>query len=125
MARHVLVVDDEGTIRRIVQINLTRAGYRVSVAEDGIQAIELARQEKPDLIVLDVMMPRMDGFEALQRLKSDPETQKIPVIMLTARSQDADFFEGERRGADLYLTKPFSPGSLLDGIRTIEQQLDG
>jgi two-component system alkaline phosphatase synthesis response regulator PhoP/two-component system response regulator VicR len=81
--------------------------------------LEKAKSEKPDLIILDVMMPRMDGFEALQRLKTDPETSHIPVIMLTARAQDRDVLQGYQYGADLYLTKPFSPLELISLVKRV------
>ncbi len=117
--KRVLVVDDERHIVRLVQVNLERQGYEVLTAYDGVECLEKAKSEQPDLIVLDVMMPRMDGFEALQRLKSDPETSHIPVIMLTARAQDRDVLQGYQYGADLYLTKPFSPMELLSLVRRV------
>lgn len=117
--KRVLVVDDERHIVRLVQVNLERQGYEVITAYDGVECLEKAKSEKPDLIVLDVMMPRMDGFEALQRLKSDPETSYIPVIMLTARAQDRDVLQGYQYGADLYLTKPFSPLELISLVKRV------
>jgi two-component system, OmpR family, alkaline phosphatase synthesis response regulator PhoP len=117
MEKHVLVVDDEAHIRRIVEINLKRAGYRVTMAVDGVEALEKVKAERPDLVLLDVMMPRMDGFEALRILKEDAETAEIPVMMLTARAQDQDIFQGTRGGAIVYLTKPFSPQDLLTGVK--------
>jgi two-component system alkaline phosphatase synthesis response regulator PhoP len=117
--KRVLVVDDERHIVRLVQVNLERQGYEVLTAYDGVECLEKAKAEKPDLIVLDVMMPRMDGFEALQRLKSDPKTNQIPVIMLTARAQDRDVLQGYQYGADLYLTKPFSPLELISLVKRV------
>lgn len=117
--KRVLVVDDERHIVRLVQVNLERQGYDVLTAYDGVECLEKAKSEKPDLIVLDVMMPRMDGFEALQRLKTDPETSYIPVIMLTARAQDRDVLQGYQYGADLYLTKPFSPLELISLVKRV------
>ncbi|MFA0758258.1 MAG: hypothetical protein PVTTEEND_001654 [Candidatus Fervidibacter sp.] len=117
--KRVLVVDDERHIVRLVQVNLERQGYEVLTAYDGVECLEKAKAEKPDLIILDVMMPRMDGFEALQRLKSDPETNQIPVIMLTARAQDRDVLQGYQYGADLYLTKPFSPLELISLVKRV------
>ena len=117
--KRVLVVDDERHIVRLVQVNLERQGYEVLTAYDGVECLEKAKAEKPDLIILDVMMPRMDGFEALQRLKSDPETGQIPVIMLTARAQDRDVLQGYQYGADLYLTKPFSPLELISLVKRV------
>lgn len=117
--KHILTVDDETNIRRLVQVNLQRAGYRVTMACDGIEALECIRQERPDLVVLDVMMPRMDGFEVLRRLKVDVSTAELPVIMLTAKAQDADIFRGWQSGADCYLTKPFNPTELLAFVKRI------
>jgi two-component system alkaline phosphatase synthesis response regulator PhoP/two-component system response regulator VicR len=119
MEKHILAVDDERFIRRLVEVNLQRAGYRVTTAADGAEALEVARADRPDLIVLDVLMPRVDGFEALRRLKADPATAEIPVVMLTARAQDADLFKGYQYGADLYLTKPFNPVELLTFVNRI------
>ena len=119
MAKRILAVDDERHILRLVQINLEKAGYEVVTATNGREAIEAATEKKPDLIVMDVMMPEMDGFEALQNLKSNEETEKIPVIMLTAKAQDADVFHGWQSGADLYLTKPFNPMELLTFVKRI------
>jgi two-component system alkaline phosphatase synthesis response regulator PhoP/two-component system response regulator VicR len=120
----ILVVDDEKHIVRLVQINLERAGYKVITAQDGKEGLQKAQQEKPDLIVLDVMMPYMDGFEVLKHLKKDPETRNIPVIMLTAKAQDADVFRGWKEGVDTYLTKPFNPMELLSFVKRIFQSLD-
>src|SRR5262245_37046771 len=108
MTKKILAVDDERAILRLVQVNLERAGYRVVMASDGREAMEKVASERPDLIVLDVMMPYMDGFEVLRTLKRNPATRDIPVIMLTAKAQDADIFEGLKSGADCYLTKPFN-----------------
>lgn len=119
MAKRILAVDDEKHIVRLVQINLEKAGYEVVTASNGREAVEAALEHKPDLIVMDVMMPEMDGFEALQLLKNDPQTEAIPVVMLTAKAQDADVFQGWQSGADLYLTKPFNPMELLTFVRRI------
>jgi DNA-binding response OmpR family regulator len=113
MNKRVLVVDDERLIRRLVEVNLLRAGYRVHTAEDGEEALAAIRADRPDLVVLDVMMPRMDGFELLTRLREDPELAELPVIVLSARAHDRDIFEAWRRGATMYLTKPFRPADLL------------
>ena len=119
MAKKILVVDDEKHIVRLVEVNLQRAGYEVVVAYDGVQALDVVKREKPDMIVLDVMMPRMNGFEVLKNLKANPETQEIPVIMLTAKAQDADIFKGWQSGVDSYLTKPFNPMELLTFVKRI------
>ncbi|MCS6951033.1 MAG: response regulator [bacterium] len=115
----ILAVDDEPHIRRLVQVNLERHGYEVVTASDGKDALEKVATEKPDLVVLDVMMPYMDGFEVLQTLRKNPETRELPVIMLTAKAQDADVFRGWQSGADLYLTKPFNPMELISFVKRI------
>lgn len=119
MSKKILVVDDEKHIVRLVQINLQKAGYEVTTAGNGREALESVDKEQPDLIVMDVMMPEMDGFAALQKLKEDPKTAEIPVIMLTAKAQDEDVFKGWKSGADLYLTKPFNPAELLTFVKRI------
>lgn len=124
MAKKILVVDDERHIVRLVEVNLSRAGYDVVTAYDGVEALESVKSDTPDMIVLDVMMPRMDGFEVLRRLQADPDTQDIPVIMLTAKAQDADIFKGWSSGVSSYLTKPFNPRELLTFVERIFQSLE-
>jgi DNA-binding response OmpR family regulator len=119
MPHRVLVVDDEPHVVRLVEINLTQLGFEVSGASDGEECLARVAEEKPDLVILDVMMPRLDGFETLSRLRADPATAEIPVIMLTARAQDDDTFEGYGRGARWYLTKPFSPTELRATVRRV------
>ncbi|MFQ6133096.1 MAG: response regulator transcription factor [Armatimonadota bacterium] len=117
--KRILVVDDEKHIVRLVEVNLRRAGYEVDKAYDGKEALEVLANQKPDMIILDVMMPQMDGFEVLKELRGNPETAEIPVIMLTAKAQDADVFRGWQAGVDSYLTKPFSPMELLTFVKRI------
>lgn len=119
MAGTVLVVDDDPQIVRVVEINLTQEGYQVRTAGDGEAALAAVREERPDLVILDVTMPRMDGFEVLKRLKADPAVADIPVIMLTARAEDEEVFEGYGTGAKWYLTKPFEPGELRQVVRHV------
>ena len=119
MAKTVLAVDDEKSIVRLVQINLQRAGYNVVTASDGKQALDMIEAEPPDMVISDVMMPFMDGFELLKRLKQNPVTRELPIIMLTAKAMDSDVYEGWRAGADFYLTKPFNPQELLMWVRRI------
>lgn len=119
MPLKVLVCDDERHIVRLIQVNLERQGYTVVTAYDGKEGLEKIRSEKPDLVVLDVMMPYMDGFEVLKNLRKEPETESIPVIMLTAKAQDKDVFEGYHYGADMYLTKPFNPIELVTFVKRI------
>ena len=122
--KRILVVDDERHIVRLVQVNLERQGYEVLTAFDGVEALEKVKNEDPDMVVLDVMMPRMDGFEVLKHLQADPKFQNIPVIMLTAKAQDADIFKGWASGVSSYLTKPFNPRELIVFVERIFQSLD-
>ncbi|MEX2243884.1 MAG: response regulator [Fimbriimonadaceae bacterium] len=117
----ILVCDDERHIVRLIQVNLERQGWAVVTAYDGKEGLEKVKSEKPDLLVLDVMMPYMDGFEVLKSIRKDPEMEKLPVIMLTAKAQDKDVFEGYHYGADMYLTKPFNPRELVSFVKRIAQ----
>lgn len=125
MPLKVLVCDDERHIVRLIQVNLERQGFQVVTAFDGKEGLEKIRAEKPQLVVLDVMMPYMDGFEVLKTLRREPETESLPVIMLTAKAQDKDVFEGYHYGADMYLTKPFNPMELVTFVKRIAAGQDG
>ncbi len=120
----VLVADDEPHLLRLVKFRIERDGHRVITATDGDTALELARREKPDLCVLDVMMPKRSGFDVLRELRSDPELMGMKVIMLTARAQDADVDAGFTLGADDYITKPFSPLELSVRVRAAVGRVD-
>lgn len=111
--RHILVVDNERHIVRLLQVNLERAGYRVSVAFSGKEALEQVSAAPPDLIVMEVLMPQMDGYEVLVTLRKQPETREIPVILLSKKASDADVFRGWAAGVDHFLSKPFNPYELL------------
>jgi two-component system, OmpR family, alkaline phosphatase synthesis response regulator PhoP len=117
--RKILVVDDERHIVRLIQVNLERNGYQVVTAFDGKEALKKVEAERPDLCVLDVMMPHMDGFAVLKELQANAATREIPVIMLTAKAQDADVFRGWSSGVSAYLTKPFNPVELLTFVKRI------
>ncbi len=119
MKPKILVVDDEPEAVELLEFNLKQAGYAVSTAGDGAAALKKARSQVPDLIVLDVMLPEMDGFEICKALRLDPATAKVPVIMLTAKAAEIDRVLGLELGADDYLTKPFSPRELLLRIKKI------
>ena len=125
MPLKILVCDDERHIVRLIQVNLERQGYQVVTAFDGKEDLEKIRAEKPNLVVLDVMMPYMDGFEVLKTLRREPETEGLPVIMLTAKAQDKDVFEGYHYGADMYLTKPFNPMELVSFVKRIADSQAG
>ncbi len=113
----ILVVDDEKHIVELVRFNLEKEGYRVISANDGFEACHLAQRGKPDLIILDVMLPGMDGFEVCREIQKDTEIGDVPIIMLTARSEEIDKILGLEIGADDYITKPFSPRELLARVR--------
>jgi two-component system response regulator RpaA len=123
MAR-ILVIDDDAAISELVAVNLEMAGYDVSQAEDGIKGQALALQLQPDLIMLDLMLPRVDGFTVCQRLRRDERTAEIPVLMLTALSQTQDKVEGFNAGADDYLTKPFEVEEMLARVRALLRRTD-
>lgn len=125
MARKILTCDDEKHIVRLIQVNLERQGYEVITAFNGAECLEKVKEDRPDLIVLDVMMPEMTGFEVLDTLKKDPETENIPVIMLTARAQDSDVLRGWQSGVECYLTKPFNPMELIAFVKRIFSMEDG
>jgi len=113
----ILIVDDERMLVDMIKLRLEAAGYDIRVAYDGEEALRKTRSAKPDLVILDIMMPKMDGYEVCRRLKKDPEYAKIPVIMLSAKAQEADKAMGEEAGARAYIAKPFEPGVLLDEIK--------
>lgn len=115
----ILVVDDEIYIVHILDFSLGMEGYEVITALDGELALEKARTEKPDLIVLDIMMPKLDGYETCKRLKADPITKDMPVILLSAKGRNVDQKVGFEVGADDYITKPFSPRKLVERINAI------
>jgi twitching motility two-component system response regulator PilH len=115
-AKKLLVVDDSPVELQIIYKVLSKAGYTIITASDGVEGVEKALSEKPDLIILDVLMPKKNGFQACRSIKSCPETQHIPVILLSSKSEPADKFWGMKQGADLYLTKPLLPMGLLKAV---------
>ncbi len=115
----ILVVDDEQDIRELVELNLSRDGYEILTCESGTDALDLARSRLPDLIVLDLMLPDIDGLEVCKALKRDSKTEHIPVIMLTARGEESDIVIGLELGADDYVTKPFSGKVLAARVRRL------
>jgi diguanylate cyclase (GGDEF)-like protein len=117
MPETILVVDDDPDIARFVEVNLRSAGYDVSVASDGEEALEKAGTLRPDLVLLDVMMPRIDGFEVAQRLRRNPQTSNTSIIMLTAKALSTDKVLGLTAGADDYIIKPFDPIELLARVK--------
>ena len=117
--KRILVVDDETELVKAVQIRLQQADYEVIAAYDGQEALEKAKKEKPDLIILDLMLPKMDGYKVCGLLKADTRYNKIPVIMFTARAQESDIKMGQEAGVDAYITKPFEHQILLDKIKEL------
>ena len=115
----VLVADDDRDILDLLAFRLGRAGYEVVSASDGEEALRLAVERKPDLAVLDVMMPKLDGYEVTRRMRADESTKRIPVILLTARVQEHDVARGFEVGADDYMKKPFSPAELRARVQAI------
>ncbi|MBW1671136.1 MAG: response regulator [Deltaproteobacteria bacterium] len=118
-SQKVLSVDDEEDIPELLKFNFSREGYQVLCAESGEQALRLVRSENPDLIVLDLMLPGIDGLEVTRRLKNDPNTKNISIVMLTAKGEKADIVTGLELGADDYITKPFSPRILVARVRAV------
>ena len=120
MARQtVLVVDDEEDILELVKYNLAKEGFLIECAATGEEALAAARTKRPDLVVLDLMLPGIDGLEVCRRLKKDPKTEGLPVVMLTAKGEEADVVTGLELGADDYVTKPFSPRVLTARVRAV------
>jgi CheY-like chemotaxis protein len=115
----VLVVDDTASVRELIRVNLVLEGFDVRVAVDGQEALDLVVELTPDLITMDVVMPRLDGLAAATRLKTDPATAAIPIVMVTARAQTTDKAKGRQAGVDAYVTKPFEPAELVRTIRNL------
>ncbi|MDP2646647.1 MAG: response regulator transcription factor [Desulfobacterales bacterium] len=120
----ILVVDDEEDILELVRYNLAREGYQIICVDTGEKAVEKARNEKPDLIVLDLMLPGIDGLQVARALKGDDRTRHIPIIMLTAKGEETDIVTGLELGADDYMTKPFSPRVLIARVRAVIRRHD-
>jgi two-component system, OmpR family, phosphate regulon response regulator PhoB len=119
MSQHILVVEDEPSIAELISINLTHAGYTVSRALQADEALQLLRNTKPDLVILDWMMPGKSGVQFARELRSSPATQAIPILMLTAKGEEADKVLGLDAGADDYVTKPFSPKELVARVKAL------
>ena len=117
LTQSVLIIDDEPMARTLLRLMLVRAGFQVSEAEDGFDALEKIKRNRPDIILLDVMMPGMDGFSVCETLRSESETASLPIIMLSAKTDLKSVNKGLRVGATKYLTKPISPGDLTQHVR--------
>jgi DNA-binding response OmpR family regulator len=123
MGKRVLVVDDEEMIRKFLRIYLTKWGFEVREAGDGEQAVEKLNDDDFDLLICDIMMPNMNGWQVLKEVKSNPRTKDIPVIFLTAKDREADIVKGYELGADYYITKPFTKAQLLEGLKSISWEM--
>lgn len=115
--KKILVVEDEESLLKLESILLTSKGYEVRGVQNGLLALEAIAEEKPDLVLLDIMLPEIDGFEVCRRIKSQDETRHIPVIMLTAKKTREDMARGEKVGADWYITKPFKSAMVIETIQ--------
>lgn len=124
MSHRILVVDDEPDITGLVAYHLARSGYRVSTATSGQEALNAAREERPDLVVLDLMLPGVSGYDVLRELRKRKETRDVGIILLTARREEADRIRGLELGADDYLTKPFSPQELILRVAAVLRRLE-
>ena len=123
MSEKILVIDDDPSIVELIRVNLEIQGYKVIVAEDAIKGIALSNQESPDLIILDIMLPKMDGFTACQQLRADKRNKNMPILMLTAMSRVDDKITGFDAGTDDYLTKPFEVGELLARVKALLRRI--
>lgn len=119
MSQHILIVDDEKNIAISVDYLLRREGYQVSVAHDGEEGLQLIRRERPDLVLLDIMMPRLNGFQVCEQVRADPALAGTRIIMLTAKGRDAEKEKGLALGADAYITKPFSTRELVSQVKAL------
>ena len=113
----VLVVDDSAVVREMISLELRQNGYEVQIAIDGVDAVSVIQTHPPDLVITDVVMPRMNGYELCRWIKSDPRTQDIPVMMCSIKDEEFDRYWGIKQGADAYVTKPCAPGEMLEAIR--------
>ncbi len=119
MSKHVLIADDEANIVISLEFLMQREGHRVTIARDGDAALEAIRRERPDLVLLDVMMPGKSGFEVCQAVRADEALAAVKILMLSAKGRDTDLAKGSALGADAYMTKPFSTRELADKVREL------
>ena len=117
--QRVLVVDDDAVIRQLIRINLELEGFEVFTGEDGQDCLDKIKAINPAVVTLDIMMPRLDGWETAARLRADPETAHVKIILLSARAQEADLKRGQGLQVDAYLTKPFDPDDLVQSVRRL------
>lgn len=120
----ILVVDDEKDLLDLIEYNLKKEGFDVLKAENGEEGIKIAKEHKPDLVLMDIMMPKMDGMEAVEKMRADDELKSIPIIFLTARSDEKTEVEGLNKGGDDYITKPISTTKLISRIKAVMRRFD-
>jgi CheY-like chemotaxis protein len=118
-AKRILICDDDPVILRLLQVNLELEGYEVLSAHNGEEALELASAEHPDLVILDIMMPKLNGYETCERLKASEDTKEIPVMFVSAKAQQSDIEKGKSYGVADYLTKPFDPTDLIEIVERL------
>lgn len=121
MSQHILIVDDEKNIAISVDYLLRREGYQVSVAHDGEEGLRRIREDRPDLVLLDIMMPKLNGFQVCEAVRQDPELAGVRIVMLTAKGRDAEKEKGLALGADAYITKPFATRELVSQVKALLQ----
>ena len=123
--RRVLVVDDSDVIRQLISVNLELEGFEVVTAVDGQDALDKIHNVEPDLMTIDVVMPRMDGIETVKRLRADPRTAQLKIVMVSASAQQGDLARGHEAGVNAYLTKPFDPDALVRTVRDLIEAEEG
>lgn len=122
MAKRILIIEDDPIALELIEYTLQQEGYETLTAPNGVEGLAKARDEKLDLVVLDVMLPGLDGFEVCHRLRAEPETARLPILMLSAKAREVDVDTGRRMGADIYLTKPLDPSALVVQVGTLLEE---
>lgn len=122
MAKKILIIEDDPIGLELIEYTLQQEGYETLTALNGVEGLAKAKDEKPDLVVLDVMLPGLDGFEVCHRLRAEPETARLPILMLSAKAREVDLDTGRRMGATIYLTKPMDPSALVVQVGTLLEE---
>ncbi|NWF72797.1 MAG: response regulator transcription factor [Nitrospirae bacterium] len=122
--KKILIVEDEPEIAKLVKLYMEKAGFHANIADSGIEALKMIKSERPDLMILDLMLPEIDGIEVCKRIRTSPDTALLPIIMLTAKAEESDTIIGLELGADDYVTKPFSPKALVARVKALFRRLE-
>jgi DNA-binding response OmpR family regulator len=122
--KKILIVEDEADILRLVTLYLEKEGFRIRTAGTGVEALKLVKEERPDLMILDLMLPELDGLEVCKKIRANPDTAMMPILMLTAKAEESDTVIGLELGADDYVTKPFSPKALVARVKALLRRMD-